>query len=304
MGCNKPLQATFNKESRSFKFSKAKAQLFHTHGYTTKQLKCIDSEYNPVPCGQCMGCRIAYARSWAVRIVHEAEMHDQNSYITLTYSNNKLPKNGSLKKKDYQDFLKRYRKWLGEKKIRYFVAGEYGEKLSRPHYHFIIFGHEFEDKKVFRKGKRYTEYVSATLAKLWPHGFHTIGTVTPDSAGYVAKYVTKKIKGEEAENHYKGKLPEFAEMSRANGIGKSWLQKYHGDVYPSDFVLLNGERVKKFRTPRYYDKKYEEMFPDKMLMIKQNREKKLTNVEVDKKSLQAKEINLKKLQTKRGYETQ
>jgi hypothetical protein len=304
MGCNKPLQATFCKESKSLKFSNSKAKLFNEHGYNTKQLKSTDDQYTPIPCGQCLGCRIDYARAWAVRIVHEAEMHVQNSYITLTYANEHVPTDGSLKKKHYQDFIKRYRKWLDGKKIKYFVAGEYGDELSRPHYHFIIFGHEFDDKKVFRKGKKYTEYISPTLAKLWPYGWHTIGTVTTDSAGYVAKYVTKKIKGANAQDHYKGRLPEFAEMSRANGIGKAWLQKYHGDVYPSDFVLLNGERVKKFRTPRYYDKKYEEMFPEKMLKIKENREKKLLNIEVDKKSLQAKEINLKKQQTKRGYETQ
>lgn len=93
-----------------------------------------------VPCGQCIGCRLAHSRDWATRCMHEAHMHESSSFITLTYSPEHLPENGSLVRKHFTDFLKRLRKALGSVKIRYFGCGEYGSKLERPHYHAIIVG--------------------------------------------------------------------------------------------------------------------------------------------------------------------
>ena len=72
-----------------------------------------------VPCGQCIGCRLEYARSWAVRCMHEASMHEENCFVTLTYDDDKLPSGGSLKKKDCQDFVKRLRSRNADKRIRF-----------------------------------------------------------------------------------------------------------------------------------------------------------------------------------------
>ena len=38
-----------------------------------------------LPCGQCVGCRLERSRQWAVRCVHEAQMHDRNCFITLRF---------------------------------------------------------------------------------------------------------------------------------------------------------------------------------------------------------------------------
>ena len=39
-----------------------------------------------LPCSQCVGCRLNYARNWAIRIMHEAQMHKDNMFITLTFN--------------------------------------------------------------------------------------------------------------------------------------------------------------------------------------------------------------------------
>lgn len=156
-----------------------------------------------VPCYWCVGCRMSRAQDWATRIKHEASLHEANSFLTLTYSDDWLPDNYSVSVKALQDFMKRLRKSLEPKKIRFFACGEYGEKNLRPHYHLIIFGHDFPDRTLWRKtGSGYLTYRSASLEKVWPFGHCEIGTVTTESAGYVARYVLKKVTGQEAEGAY------------------------------------------------------------------------------------------------------
>ncbi len=100
-----------------------------------------------LPCGQCIGCRLERSRQWAMRCMHEAQLHENNCFITLTYDNTHLPSDGSLHYKDFQLFIKRLRKKFGNTRIRYYMAGEYGENFGRPHFHACIFGHDFHDKK-------------------------------------------------------------------------------------------------------------------------------------------------------------
>jgi hypothetical protein len=93
-----------------------------------------------VPCGKCIACRIARTREWTVRIMHEMSCHDNAVFATLTYDDDHLPPDRSISKDELQRFIKRLRKELGDRKIRYFACGEYGETTNRPHYHAIIFG--------------------------------------------------------------------------------------------------------------------------------------------------------------------
>lgn len=215
-----------------------------------------------IPCGQCIGCRLNYSRQWAIRIVHEAQMHEYNCFITLTFSQEHLEQRDnplSLDVSEYQRFMKRLRKRFGNN-VRFFHCGEYGDQNKRPHYHAIIFGMDFPDKVLWSKRDGIRLYTSATLEELWPYGFSTIGDVTFQSAAYVARYIMKKHKGEGAEDHYtrwcpetgEGTVvaPEYCTMSRKPGIGYEWLQKYKADVYPHDYVVINQHKVK---PPRYYD---------------------------------------------------
>ena len=44
-----------------------------------------------IPCGQCIGCKLERSRQWGVRCMHEAQMHKQNCFITLTYNEEIAP---------------------------------------------------------------------------------------------------------------------------------------------------------------------------------------------------------------------
>lgn len=202
-----------------------------------------------VPCGQCIGCRLERSRQWAIRCVKEASLYDDNCFLTLTYKDEKLPKDGSLKLEHWQLFFKRLRKRYGNE-IRYFHCGEYGEKFQRPHYHAIVFNHDFKDKELFSNNEGNKIYTSKELESLWDHGYATIGDVNFKSASYVARYCLKKVSGEKKEDHYKGRKPEYTTMSRRPGIGSKWYDKYKSDVFPSDYMIVNGVKCK---PPKFFD---------------------------------------------------
>lgn len=230
-----------------------------------------------IPCGWCIGCRLDRTKQWATRCVHEAQLHEENSFITLTYDEAKLPENGQLVYRDFQLFMKRFREKTNAR-IRFYMAGEYGSKDGRPHFHACIFGYAFPDKYPWKTGQKHTIYRSAELESLWTDGFSSVGTLTPESAAYVAGYVQKKIIGPKAQAHYTrfnpltGEwyelTPEFNKMSTHPGIGAEWLSRYQTDVYPHDFVMLGDERQK---TPAYYDKLLEREKPELFEEIKKAR---------------------------------
>ncbi len=250
-----------------------------------------------VACGQCLGCRLDRSRVWAMRITHEASLHNDtngNSFVTLTYDNENLPSDWSLKKKHYQDFMKRLRKHYPQK-IKYYHAGEYGKickhgfdlekqkcplcNLGRPHYHACLFNLSFEDLEPYSQSYGTTRYTSETLQSIWQHGFVDVGKLEYQSAAYVARYIMKKVTGEPAKDHYEninpdGEIirlqPEYSTMS--NGLGRDWYQKFKSDCYPSDEIPVPGTgNIKK--APRYYDKLLEKDDPEMHLVVKQNREK-------------------------------
>lgn len=215
-----------------------------------------------LPCGQCVGCRLERSRQWAMRCVHEASLYDENEFVTLTYDDNKIPHRGQLHYRDVQLFIKRLRKSSGAK-IKYIVCGEYGETTMRPHYHMIIFGYRFPDReKVLKLQSEHKLYSSAILERLWQKGHCVLGEVNFETAAYIARYCIKKVTGKGAEAHYSrvddlGEYqltPEFLKMSLKKAIGKAWLEKFHTDVYPHDYVIINGREVK---PPKYYDKMLE-----------------------------------------------
>ena len=232
-----------------------------------------------VPCGQCIGCRLDRSRQWAIRCYHEAQLHGENSFITLTYDDAHLPPGGTLVKKDFQDFMKRLRERIAPRRVRYFHCGEYGEKTSRPHYHACLFGFDFDDKALFRRSRGISLYVSDTLSELWPFGFSTIGDVTFESAAYVARYILKKHLGEipGVQGHVDTRTGEISErereyttMSRRPGIGREWYEKFKNEVYPHDEVIVQGRRMK---PPRFYDRILEEEHEHEYLKVKAERKK-------------------------------
>lgn len=233
-----------------------------------------------------------------MRCVHEAQLHNENTYVTLTLNDNNLTPGQSLDYSLFQKFIRRLRKKF-KTPIRYYMAGEYGEKFERPHYHAILFGIDFNDKLYKRKNQNGDSlFTSAMLDHLWKHGECTIGAVTFQSAAYVARYVMKKITGDQATTHYTwldqdGELhsrkPEFNQMSRRPGIGQRWYQRFKQDVYPADHVITNGHPAK---TPRYYDKLLKKENPALLEQLKKERKEKANESWQDNtpRRLAAKEI--------------
>ncbi len=221
-----------------------------------------------VPCGQCVGCRLEKSRQWAMRCVHEASLYEENSFITLTYDDESLPAGGSLDKRAFPKFMKRLRKKFSSRRIRFYHAGEYGDRFGRPHYHALLFGFDFPDKYPYAMRAEFPVCRSDILESLWPFGHSEIGSVTFDSAAYVARYVMKKVTGVKAEEYYAGAQPEYSTMSRRPGIGKQWYDDFKSEVYSSDSVVISGKLVK---PPRFYDGQYEVQNPREMAAIKARR---------------------------------
>lgn len=197
-----------------------------------------------------MGCRMDRAKDWGVRIKHEASLHAQSSFLTLTYSDDKLPSDGSLSVRECQLFIKRLREKIAPTRVRFYLCGEYGDQLARPHYHVILFGYDFADKTKWRKSASgHMLFRSKLLESLWVSGHSEIGAVTAQSGAYVARYCLKKITGAPAGGHYSGRTPEFALMSTRPGIGAGWFNRYESDAFPSAFLIVDGKKV---AVPRYY----------------------------------------------------
>ncbi|WNK12749.1 MAG: replication initiator protein [Microvirus sp.] len=221
-----------------------------------------------LPCGQCVGCRLERSRRWAMRCLHEAQLHDFSSFVTLTYNDENVPT--SLRYRDFQLFMKRLRKRFGP--VRFYMCGEYGEQNFRPHFHACLFGIHFGDRVLLKESQGSGRlYRSDALDAVWSLGYASIGDVTFESAAYVARYVMKKVTGHRAEEHYQrvclstGELvqvaPEFNRMSLRPGIGAGWIEKYCSDVFgfDRDWVRVNGVKCK---PPRYYYDYLERKHPD------------------------------------------
>lgn len=249
----------------------------------------------PVPCGNCIGCRLEYSKQWANRCMLEAQYHDRACFVTLTYDFAHVPQRDycidgkrasvpalSLDKRDLQLFFKRLRKRFSGVSIRYFGCGEYGPTTLRPHYHLILFGLDFDDKELYgvsKSGERM--YVSEQLNKVWSFpprrnstgesnspnmptlaGIATVQSVSWETCAYTARYVTKKLKGPLAEFYRERNLePPFSVMSRRPGIGRQYYDD-HPELWDHDYIDVSTlDGGKHFRPPKYFMKLLEQDDP-------------------------------------------
>lgn len=179
-------------------------------GITAKEVLLSDEARlaaTPFGCGQCLPCRINKSRIWQHRILLESMVHDRSAFITLTYSDEKLPEGGNLVPLHVTNFLKRLRYHLNERRIRYFMVGEYGERSGRPHYHGALFNVDFDGD------------LEAIERAWWdedgPLGFVLAGDVTKDSATYMVGYAVKGWTSRRI-NKLNGRHPEFMRCSKGS----------------------------------------------------------------------------------------
>lgn len=253
MACTDPRTVGFKADGKTLSWS----QKDYSKEFATFKL----------PCGQCLECRLSQAREKAVRCVHEASMYEKNTFITLTYSDENL-KSSKLIYEDWQNFAQRLRDnapldpvTFERPKIPIMVTGEYGEENKRPHWHAIIFNWAPTDGVYkYTSDRGDVVHTSPELDSLWGKGAAEYGSVTIESAGYVARYATKKlVHGKDGEHQFK----PIHKMSSKYAIGKRWLEKFWPDIFlQGHCVLADGSKVP---IPRYYEKWLKEHRPEDWL---------------------------------------
>ncbi|MNJ30706.1 hypothetical protein D3C77_253140 [compost metagenome] len=246
-----------------------------------------------IPCGHCIGCRIDRSAMWATRMVHEQKYSPCSCFLTCTYSNEFLPEHGQLVPKHIKAFVKALNDKFGPelraqfgRGVRYVLCGEYGDELGRPHYHIALYGVDFSgDRKYYKKsGSGDDLFMSETATRLWGRGDVYIGSLTPQSAGYIARYVMKKVNGDRAVERYSrvdpvtGEwymlTPEFIRMSNRPGIGRDFFDDpANGNMYErGGFPLRNKHgAVRMMSIPKYYDMCLERVDPEKLARVKSKR---------------------------------
>lgn len=288
-----------------------------------------------LPCGKCISCRLEYARSVSIRCVHEAQMYQNNSFVTLTYTDENL-KSQKLVYKDFQDFAKRLRSFTfnemlnkmfpnlpqkqqrtlwrslpierrkeinGQTKIPLLVTGEYGDKEKRPHWHALLFNWRPNDLDYKYSNHRGDQvFSSKILTDLWGQGIAELGSITLESAGYCARYATKKLMhGRDGQHDYE----PVSKRSSKLGIGKSWIEKYHTDVFNYGYVVLSDGTQAPI--PRYYEKWYKKNHPElwkqylvtTKIKIQKEAQEKNDSISLEEKRVNARRSGLKGLQITR-----
>ena len=250
-----------------------------------------------LPCGQCIGCRLEYSRQWANRCMLELQYHKESWFVTLTYDDDHVPRTAyamnddgeaapalTLNPRDLELFWKRLRKAHPDDHIRYFAAGEYGTTTYRPHYHAIVFGLSLDDLRPYkRSSQNYDYFISDSLTECWGLGFAVVGAVTWETCAYTARYIMKKLKGQDAQLYSDFNLqPEFVRMSRKPGIARQYYDD-HSELYKFEFINLPTDvGGLKFRPPRYFDKLYDIDHPGELAQAKAVRRRLAAAVEAAK----------------------
>lgn len=243
---------------------------------------CGSLDYQEIPCGHCLACRLARSREWANRCMLELQYYESAYFVTLTYDDEHLPLNeyvtedgevcqsATLVKKDFQLFIKRLRKRFcngqeGQSKIRYYACGEYGSQTLRPHYHCIIFGLKLDDLRLYKQSRLGDNYYnSASLDKVWNKGYAVVGDVTWDTCAYTARYIVKKKLGPDGAKWYeKYHLePEFTLMSLKPAIGRRYYDEYVDSLFDSSTISVPArDGARTFTIPYYFKRLREQEQP-------------------------------------------
>lgn len=224
-----------------------------------------------IPCGHCKDCLNMISRAWAFRILKEAQKHEENYFITLTYDPQFLPGDGQLVEEEISNFNKKLRTYLDRKGLpsnfKFYGVGEYGSIRKRPHYHIIYFGLPLPDLVfVFKDKDGYLHFDSKFIRSLWSKGVIDIGSVDVGSACYVARYCDKKMRLSKIEKDKikaSGQIPEFARMSRRPGIGSDFLEEAIEEFKKGKTSYLLNHNY--FNLPLYYSKKIKNILPKTIL---------------------------------------
>ncbi len=258
------------------------------------------------PCGQCLPCLIGKRREWTFRILQESTLHADTVFVTLTYDDDHLPENGTLVPRDLQLWVKKVRRMLYPKLVRFYACGEYGDLTHRPHYHAILYGVD--------------RSYAGNLCRLWGKCSPRRFTVEPLSeasiqrSSYICGYPAKKM-NKPNDPRLNGRHPEFARMSLKPGIGAHAMDRIAHTLltnpYAKEFIDSEGDvpavlktHGRSFPTGRYLRGKLREKvgfdaksmeFQDRKLRIKEGR------FEADLSLLREGSLSLEEFDQKQGF---
>lgn len=261
--------------------------------------KGMHKQYQTIPCGHCWACKLNYSAQWATRNTLEAQEHDNNYFITLTYDDMHLPIykyftdgenyfendgtwNGTLEPEDVHTFINTLRKYFerqGVTGIKYYYCGEYGENTLRPHYHMLLFGAPLDPANWhdFHMDERYKmHWKDSQIEKWWNKGMIDVAEIEWSSAAYVSRYCMKKLTDEpKSETFYaqQGKIKEFIRMSRNPGIGMTYFNLNKEKIYENDEMIMKTVKgnTGAFKPPKAFDKKFKELHPEQWPKIQESR---------------------------------
>lgn len=193
-----------------------------------------------IGCGQCLNCRIDKQRVWTCRILLESKYYQYSTFTTLTYDDKTIPLTPTgetnLIKADLQKFIRdfRYANRGDTQDVRYFAAGEYGDKTKRAHFHIVLFGIHPDKEEL--------------IEKTWNKGHITVSEINRARCAYIAQYCVKKLN---AKNPLIGdRNPEFSIQSRKPGIGSpalNYLENVLCSKHGSEYIAYAMDVFKAIR---------------------------------------------------------
>ncbi len=263
------------------------------------------------PCGKCSACESLRSLKTAVQLYAECMTSKEECYfLTLTFDDEHLPKDGSVRLKDIQNFNKSIRKFKKRKKqkpnYRNLYVGEYGGRTSRAHYHIIAFNLNISDLEEFNDEGGHMLYVSKEINKIWGKGNVTLMRLNFENCVYVAQHhfkekLTRKQKVNEITYLHpvnlrliKKRQSEFTHRSCSPGIGKEFFLEFKSDIFPCDYMIINGQKKP---LPDYFSKLLKTYDPQMYELVINNRVKNI-EYKTDKQHRYQSKYNLAILKSK------
>ena len=206
--------------------------------------KITGEKHLMVRCGKCLACREEIAKEYTYRFMNEYKYFKYLYFITLTYEDDKLPRNAegyeTLDKKEITDYLKtiniNVKRHLPNEKYKYFTAGEYGDQTMRPHYHVSILCNNPKVAQLF--------------VEKWHKGRIDFQAGDMRSVFYVIGYSNKKIGDNDSFYETNNIEKPFRKFSR--GLGKTYYEENKNNLAGQYYGKLGNTRI---ALPNYYKNK-------------------------------------------------
>lgn len=200
------------------------------------------------PCKQCWQCQKGRINDYVGRALAEAATSERVCTLTLTYAPRDDLADKIIHPRHFQLFMKLLRR--AGHKVRYLVAGEYGDLFGRTHFHCILFFEQLLPREYRgKKGVYNPDHMADPSASRpfsdqiphqqmahiceWPHG-HILCDWSADerSIRYVCKYLLAEDKNR-----------AWFSLSKKPALGAAWFaqkaeQARTLGVLPSSFTYV------------------------------------------------------------------